>query len=109
VSVGSLRPAALLAAGAALVALAVVGGDAANFALRALAVVAILGLAAAALRRRRAATIAPLAVYVTERHVLGRETGVAVLAAEGRRLIVGYGSGGVALLTELGPAQEHLP
>lgn len=108
-SPGSLGPAALLAAGAGLVALAVAGGDVAHGALRALAVVALLGLAAVALRRRRAGASAPLAVSVAERHAMGRETGVAVLAAEGRRLLVGYGPGGVALLTELGPGREPVP
>ena len=76
-------------------------------------VVALIGAAAVAFRHRRAATTAPPLVAVTERQFLGKETGVAVLAAEGRRLLVGYGPAGVALLTELGPPlgppKERLP
>lgn len=109
----SLRGVTLLAAGGGLLSLAVAGSDLANGALRAVAVVALIGAAAVAFRHRRAATTAPQLVAVTERQFLGKETGVAVLAAEGRRLLVGYGPAGVALLTELGPPlgspKERLP
>jgi len=105
----SARAVALIAAGAGLAVLAVAGGDAAAAALRALAVVAVLGLAAAALRWRRTRNVAPAVVSVVERHPLGRETGVAVLVAEGRRLLVGFGPGGVSLLRELDRHPEVTP
>jgi hypothetical protein len=112
-----LRGAALVAAGGGLLVLAVTGGELANGVLRALSVVALVGIAGAALHRRRSAAIAPPAVSVMERRELGREAGIAVLAAEGRRLLVGYGQAGVALLAELGaglethasPREERLP
>jgi flagellar biogenesis protein FliO len=104
----SLRGATLLAAGGGVLALAVTGGDLANSALRAVAVVALVGAAGAALRRRARSTAPPL-VDVLERRILGRETGVAVLAAEGRRLLVGYGPAGVRLLATLAAQQERLP
>ncbi len=87
-----------------LLGLAVAGGDAATAALRALSVVAILALGAAALRRHRAHEVVPAMVTVLESHALARDTGVAVLGAEGRRLLVGFGPSGVALLREL---DEH--
>ncbi len=93
-----------LAASLGLMGLALAGGDAATAALRALTVVAILGVGAAALRRRRSRTTVPSVVSVVESLALTRETGVAVLAAEGRRLLVGFGPGGVALLRDL---DEH--
>lgn len=95
---------------AALLALSVTGGEAAASASRALALVAILGAGAVAIRSRRARAAAPLCAAVIERHSLGRETGVAVVSAEGRRLLVGFGPGGVALLRELGrPDGERAP
>ncbi len=105
----SLRGITLLAAGGGLLALAVAGSDLANSALRAAAVVALAGAACLALRRRRDDATPPL-VTVAERLALGRETGVAVLTVpEGRRILVGYGPGGVALLHELGRPHEALP
>jgi hypothetical protein len=38
---------------------------------------------------------------VEERHLLARDCGLAVVAAGGRRLVIGYGAHGVQLLTEL--------
>ncbi len=109
-SAGWLRPAALLGAGSALIALAAVaGGDLAGGALRAVAVVGLLGLVAVALRRSRAATGAPAALSVLERHLIAKETGVAIVATGRRRLVVGYGPAGVALLAELGPSEERAP
>jgi flagellar protein FliO/FliZ len=103
-----LAAAAILTAGAGLVAL---GGDAAATALRALAVVATFGLCAAALHRWRvhAHAAAPEAVSILERHSLARETGVALVSAEGRRLLVGFGPSGVALLLDLGAPREPAP
>ena len=98
-----------LAASLGLVGLAVAGGDAATAALRALTVVAVLGLGAAVLRRRRTRTTVPSVVSVVESHMLTRDTGVAVLAAEGRRLLVGFGPGGAALLRDLDEHTEAVP
>ena len=87
----------LLAAGA----VAAVGGEGAATALRALAVVAVFGLGAALLRRRRTGTVAPVAVSVVERHGLSRDAGLALVSVEGRRLLVGYGPAGVTIVAEL--------
>jgi len=106
----SLRPAALLIAGTALVVLAVAaGGDLAGRALCAMAVVALLGLAAVALRRGRGASGGQSVLSVLERHPMAKDSGVAVLVTQGRRLVVGYGPAGVTLLAELGPPEERLP
>lgn len=102
----SLRPQALLSLAAALAAAAALAGGAlGGAAARAVAVLAALGLAAAAVRERRCARSAPArAVAVRERHALAREAGVALVDAGGRRLLLGYGAAGVALLAELGSA-----
>lgn len=89
--------AGLVAAGA----LAAAGSDAATTALRALAVVAVFGLGAALLRRRRAGPGAPVAVSIVERHGLSRDAGLALVSVDGRRLLVGYGPAGVAIVAEL--------
>ncbi len=84
---------------------AALGGDLAGGAVRALALVALLGAAAILLRRapgpRPAGT-----VTVLERHALGRDSGIGVIAAGERRLVVAYGAAGVAVLAELSPAAE---
>jgi flagellar biogenesis protein FliO len=79
------------------------GGEVTVRALRATAVVAFLGLAACALRLRRGGPSATRAgaLAVRERQLLGRDTGVAVVAVAGRRILVGYGPAGVSRLTEL--------
>ena len=102
-----LAVAATVAAGLAL--LAALGGDAAAPALRALAVVAILALGAALARRRRLGAGAPEAVSSVERHGHSRDAGVALVSAEGRRLLVGFGPAGVRLLAELRHAGETEP
>jgi flagellar biogenesis protein FliO len=71
--------------------------------------VALLGLGAVALRRGHGAVGGQGALSVLERHPMAKETGVAVLVTQGRRLVVGYGPAGVALLAELGPAEERVP
>jgi len=108
------RPRALLAAGALIAAplavAALAGGDAAGGALRALSVVALLGFGALALRRG-APPGAP-ALEVVGRHGLARDTGIAIVSADGRRLLIGYGPRGVALVVELSappPAQGPRP
>ena len=97
---------ALVAAGALLLGLAASGGDAAAAALRAVAIVAILAVGAVALRWRRTRGAAPDLVSVLERHALARESGVAVITAGGRRLLVGFAPGGVALLRDLDERAE---
>ncbi len=109
-NVTSRRPAALLIAGTALIVLAAAaGGDLAGRAMGAMAVVALLGFGAVAMRRARGASNGESVLSVLERHPMAKDTGVAVLVTQGRRLVVGYGSAGVALLAELGPTEERLP
>jgi hypothetical protein len=98
------RPRVLVAVAAAFTAIAALaGGDVGGGALRAIAVVGLLGLGAAALRRARPTSAAPPALLLLEeRHFLGKESGVALLAAAGRRLVVGFGPDGVRLIAELG-------
>ena len=110
----SLRSTALpiagAAAGAALVIVAAAaGGDLAGRALGAMAVVALFGLGVVALRRARGAPDGERVLSVLERHPIAKDAGVAVLVTQGRRLVVGYGSAGVALLAELGPTEERVP
>ncbi|HEX9288535.1 MAG TPA: flagellar biosynthetic protein FliO [Anaeromyxobacteraceae bacterium] len=109
------RPRALLAASALIAAslavAALAGGDAGGNALRALSVVAVLGLGGLALRRGAPAPGAP-ALEVVGRHGLARDTGVAVVSTHGRHLLVGYGPRGVSLVAELSAppsAQERRP
>ena len=63
-----------------------------------------LGLAALAVRRAAARRPAATALCVLERHPLARDAGVSLVAAGSRRLVLGYGPSGVALLAELPPA-----
>lgn len=86
-------------AAAALLAAALLPGESATAAaLRAAALLGALGLAAAAVRRAPAAE-RPLTLL--DRRPLGRESGVALLQAQGRRLLVGYAPSGVAVLADL--------
>ena len=88
----------------ALVACALVaaaGGDVAGGALRAMAVVALLAAGVLATRHMRAGPAHPATVTVTERHLIGKDVGVALVTAEGRRLLVGYGPAGIGLLADL--------
>jgi len=94
---------ALLATAAAAAALAALGpGDLGPPAARGLlAVAGLAALAALARRRPRAREQAPR-LAVVERALLGRDGGVALLEADGRRLVVGFGPGGAQLLADLG-------
>jgi flagellar protein FliO/FliZ len=100
-----LRPGrATWAVAAALLALALVpAGGLAGGAARALALLGALALAAAALRREPAAgrTLA-----VAARQPLGKDCGLAVVDLPGRRVLVGWGAAGVALLADL-PGEER--
>ncbi len=90
-----------LAAGAVLVLLAAAAsGDLGRGAAAAL-VVAGLAAAAFALHRRRGGLVAPPSLALLERQPLGRDVGLALVAAGGRRLVVGWGAAGVTVLAEL--------
>ncbi|HET6921681.1 MAG TPA: flagellar biosynthetic protein FliO, partial [Anaeromyxobacteraceae bacterium] len=67
--------------------------------LGALAALGALGAGAAALARRAGAPPGLLAVEA--RAALGRDSGVALVRAAGRRFLVGYGPGGASALAEL--------
>jgi flagellar biogenesis protein FliO len=73
-------------------------------AIAARAAVAVLVLAAAVIlvrRRARGAEPRPL-VAILSRAALGPGTGVAIVEAGGRRLLVGFGRDGVRLVRDLG-------
>ncbi|GEJ55574.1 flagellar biosynthetic protein FliO [Anaeromyxobacter diazotrophicus] len=71
----------------------------------------LCGLAIALLAWRGAGQPAGAApeLRVAERHALGRDAGVALLATGERRLVVGYGAAGVTLVAELPPARPAGP
>lgn len=92
------RGLALAAAPLALALLPVEGM--AGAALRAAGLLGALALAATALRASPEAE-RPLALL--DRRPLGRESGVALVEAAGRRLLVGYAPSGVAVLADLSP------
>ncbi len=64
-----------------------------------------LGAGAAALSRRAGAGAPPGLLTVEARAALGRENGVALVRAGGRRFLVGYGPGGASALAELDRAE----
>ncbi|HTN52010.1 MAG TPA: flagellar biosynthetic protein FliO [Anaeromyxobacter sp.] len=92
------RPLLLAAAGGGLLLLAVLPGGLAAAAARAGLLAAALGVAAV-LARRWARPPAPGPLRVLAREPLGREAGLLLLEADGRRLLVGFGAGGVRVLT----------
>ena len=95
---------AVAAAGLAMAAVSVgTGSDAVGLALRAVACVGLLALGVLAVRGGGKPG-PPGAVALLERRPLARETGIAVVAVQGRRLLVGYGPSGVAWLADLPPA-----
>lgn len=90
-----------LAAGAVLVLLAAAtSGDLGRGAAASL-VVAGLAAAAFALHQRRDGPLVRPTLALLERQPLGRDAGLALVAAGGRRLVVGWGTAGVTLLAEL--------
>jgi hypothetical protein len=103
------RPWLLLAAAALTAVAALWGGELAGSALRAAAVVACLGLTAAALLSRPADSGRPAPLEVVARRPLAREAGVAVVTAGERTFVVGYGTAGVAVLAELGQRPGAAP
>jgi flagellar protein FliO/FliZ len=99
-----LRP-ALLAGGAGALLLGLAPGGLGPAAARAALAVACLGAAVAIMRRRAGSAStadAPL-LRVLARAPLSRDTGVALVELEGRRLLVGFGAGGVRVLA---PARD---
>jgi flagellar biogenesis protein FliO len=110
----SARARALLAVGvlaAAAALLAMASGDLATGALRATAVLGLLAAAGFAVRRGRGdgGAAATRAVTIQERHPLGKETGLAVIALADRRLLLGFGPSGVTAIAELtaAPAEDR--
>jgi hypothetical protein len=77
------------------------GGDLAGGALRASAVVALLAVAAVAVRPRGRGAARASSLVVEERHALTRDAGIALVAAGPRHLVVGYGTAGVRLLANI--------
>jgi flagellar protein FliO/FliZ len=102
------RAVALLiaAGGAALIALA--PGDLGPAAARAgLVVAGLAGAAALARARRRTAT--PPALAILSRAPLARDAGIALIEVEGRRILLGYGAGGVNVLAPAGAPEGDRP
>ena len=93
---------AIAALGAAGLAAAARGGDApGGAALGALGALGLLGAGAALLSRRAGSGPAADLLAVEARAALGRDTGLALVRASGRRFLVGYGPGGASALAEL--------
>lgn len=80
-------------------------------ALAARATLALLGLAAAVVlvRRRRGAAPVTTPVAILARAPLGAGLGVALVEADGRRLLVGWGKEGVRLVRDLGGPGSRPP
>ena len=87
---------------------AMTGGVLAGGALRAIAVVALLAAAAALVRRRTGRSHQHPALVLEERHLLGKESGVAIVTTSGRRVLVGFGTAQVTLLAEIPKAAEEV-
>jgi hypothetical protein len=103
------RAAVLAAAVAAAALLALSPGGLAPAAARAaLAAAAIAALAVLARRRTRAAR-APAPLAVVAREPLANGTGLAVVEAGSRRLLVGFGRDGVRLVADLGASEARTP
>lgn len=95
------RAAVLAAAVPAAALVALSPGGLSTAAARAALAAAAVGAVAALLRRRaRPAATAPLAVVARE--ALAPGAGLAVVHADGRRLLVGFGRDGVSLVRDLG-------
>jgi MYXO-CTERM domain-containing protein len=90
------------AASVAPLALLASCGEAASSALRASALLGLLALAVAAVRRRRARPQGDVELEVRSRTWLSRDTGVALVRAGGESLVLGFGRDGVRLLSRQG-------
>jgi flagellar protein FliO/FliZ len=95
-----------VAAGALLAALTAGNGGA--HAARAVLAVAALGAVAAVARARRRPAREPR-LAVVSRAPLGRESGIAVVEVDGRRIVVGWASGGVRVLAETAAPEGARP
>lgn len=77
------------------------------------AALAAAGIAAVAAVVRRssgaAAAAAPAALAVLARQPLASGAGLALVQAGSRRLVVGFGEGGVRLVADLGPSAQEGP
>jgi flagellar protein FliO/FliZ len=98
-----------VAATLGLAAVTLSGGALGPAAARAALAVAALGAAALWVRRSPARLAAGAALAVVARAPLGRDAGLAIVEADGRRLLVGHGDGGVRLVAELGPSTRGAP
>lgn len=65
-----------------------------------------LGVALLVVRRGRAGAAPAPALVLAERLALGRDAGLALVAAGRRRIVVGYGSAGVTVVAELAPGAD---
>jgi hypothetical protein len=77
-------------------------GEASAAAMRASAVVGLLALGAALVRRGRPQRLDAASLEVRSRAFLGRDAGIAIVRAGGESLLVGFGRDGVRLLSRLG-------
>jgi len=102
------RAALLAAGGALLVTLAASPSALGPAAARAGLVAAALGGALLVLRRAGRPAAGPRLLAVLARETLGREAGVALVEVGGRRLLLGFGPGGVQLVAEAG-AESRAP
>jgi flagellar protein FliO/FliZ len=100
---GGPRRAAALAGGAALgvAALSLSTGALAPAAARAAVAVCALAALAVLVRGTPRATAGPARLVLVSRAALSRDAGLAFVEADGRRLLVGYGEGGVRLVADL--------
>ena len=98
------RVRALLLAGAGVAALSLALADDPLLAAagRVSLALAAGGVAVVALRRRGGAPLPLQLIDVSGRRALSRDATVALLRVGGRTLLVGYGTGGVRLLADLG-------
>lgn len=106
------RKVTVIAVGAAaILAAAFAGGEEASLALRCAAVLGALALAGAWARRKsKGRSTAVPALAIVSKQGLGKESGVAIIEADGRRLLVGFGSAGATLVAELGdPSAARTP
>jgi hypothetical protein len=99
-SAAALRGWALTAGALLLLLAAATSGDVGRGVAAALVVAALAGTAFALHHRRDRPPALPT-LTLLERRPLGRDAGLALVAAGGRRLVVGWGTGGVTVLAEL--------
>jgi hypothetical protein len=99
------RAALLAAAAAAALLLAAAPGELAPGAARAALAVVALAAVAVLVRRAPRDLPAPSRLAVVSSRPLARDAGVALVVADGRALVVGFGAAGVRVLADLGAGQ----